>query len=271
MKKFLILFLLIISGGLLWSRYLSTSGLIVKEYPVVNEKIPNSFSGIKIVHFSDLHYGSVVFEKELKNVVKKINELNPEIVVFTGDLIEKRYNFNNNDITILVDNLSNINAKIGKYSIIGNHDYSNEEFGNIMYKSGFNYLDNKSEKVYYLDSIPIEIVGVTSLIQSHPDYEKAFLDVDETFYTILLAHEPDVLLKLNDYNIDLLLSGHTHGGQVRLPFIGSIVKVAGGKTYYEEKYKVNNTDLFISSGIGTSTLKFRFFNKPSINLYRIYD
>ena len=75
---------------------------------------------------------------------------------------------------------------------------------------------------------------------------------------------------LKQYNIDLFLSGHSHNGQVRIPFIGAVVKPIGAKVYYDEYYQVDETELYISSGIGTSALDFRFLNKPSINLYRLY-
>jgi predicted MPP superfamily phosphohydrolase len=88
-------------------------------------------------------------------------------------------------------------------------------------------------------------------------------------YSILIMHEPDYINEIEYENFDLILAGHSHNGQVRLPFIGAIVLPPHAEEYYDEYYKINNTDLYISSGIGTSNLKFRLFNRPSFNLYRI--
>jgi predicted MPP superfamily phosphohydrolase len=88
-------------------------------------------------------------------------------------------------------------------------------------------------------------------------------------YNIMIMHEPDYVEQLEKNNFDLILAGHSHNGQVRIPFVGAIVKPIGAKKYYKEYYKVNNTDLYISSGLGTSTLDVRLFNKPSFNFYRL--
>ena len=87
----------------------------------------------------------------------------------------------------------------------------------------------------------------------------------------MIAHEPDIYDNIKDKNIDLMLSGHSHNGQVRLPLIGSIIKINGAKKYYDPHYIFDNTELFISGGLGTSKYKFRFLNKPSFNFYRLYN
>ncbi len=82
-------------------------------------------------------------------------------------------------------------------------------------------------------------------------------------------HEPDFINEIDYNTFNLILAGHSHNGQIRLPFIGAIILPPGAKKYYKEYYKLNNTDLFISSGLGTSNLDIRLFNKPSFNFYRI--
>ena len=82
-------------------------------------------------------------------------------------------------------------------------------------------------------------------------------------------HEPDKILDFDYNNYDLILAGHSHNGQITIPFIGSLYKPNGSKKYYKDYYELEGTKLYISGGIGTSTLKLRLFNKPSINLYRL--
>ena len=259
---------------LLWARYISTSGLIVKEYAVNNTKLNEDYDGFKIVHFSDLHYGSTIFESELKKVVNEINKQKPDIVVFTGDLVESGVNLTDNDLKVLVKELKKINPNIETFAVDGNHDYNNHDYYELVMKElDWHVLNNTYEFVYGKSKTPLVIVGLKDLMYGKQDYENAFSFLNETeedLYTIVLAHEPDQIMEFSNYNFDLVLSGHSHLGQIRIPFIGALYTPVGSKKYYDEYYKVNNADLYISGGIGTSTIKFRFFNKPSINLYRFY-
>ncbi len=280
MKKFIIIIvviIIIISLGLLYSRFIATKGLKVKEYKIINNKIIDEYHGLKIVHISDIHYGSTVSETELINIVDKINETNPDIVVLTGDLLDERLEYNKE---IIVRELSRINSKIGKFAISGNHDIPIEEFNDIINKSGFKNLNDTYELIYMDSNKPIIISGISSNYQDNSNIgvktEKfdtyiANLKADDIrpIYSILLIHEPDFIDNLDLSKYDLILAGHSHGGQIRLPIIGKIYTPKGSLKYYDEYYKINNTDLYISSGLGTSKYKFRLFNRPSINFYRI--
>ena len=277
MKKIiitLIIIILLISSILLYSRFIATKGLKIKEYKVVNTKITDSYHGLKIVHLSDIHYGSTISEKELNNIVDKINEIKPDIVVLTGDLIDDRLSFDKDKI---INCLSKIEANLGKYAISGNHDLPIDDYNYIIKESGFTNLDNKYDLIYYKSNDPIVISGIgydgedVGIKTEQFDKYISELKADDVkpIYSILLIHEPDTVDNLDLNKYDLVLSGHSHGGQVRLPFIGAIYTPVGAKNYYDEYYKINNTDLYISSGLGTSMYKFRLFNKPSINFYRI--
>ena len=280
MKKLVIIIvviIIIISLGLLYSRFIATKGLKVKEYKIINNKIIDEYHGLKIVHISDIHYGSTVSETELINIVDKINETNPDIVVLTGDLLDERLEYNKE---IIVRELSRINSKIGKFAISGNHDIPIEEFNDIINKSGFKNLNDTYELIYMDSNKPIIISGISSNYQDNSNIgvktEKfdtyiANLKADDIrpIYSILLIHEPDFIDNLDLSKYDLILAGHSHGGQIRLPIIGKIYTPKGSLKYYDEYYKINNTDLYISSGLGTSKYKFRLFNRPSINFYRI--
>lgn len=271
--KIIIIIGLIIILCLLYSRFISTRGLIVKEYPIKTSRLDSNYDGLKIVQFSDLHYGSTIGLKELKNVVNKINSLKPDIVVFTGDLVENKVVLSETDIKNIIKELNKIDPKIETLVVKGNHDYDHDYFDQIIPETNWHLLDNTYEYVYNNSNTPILFVGFDDLTDGEPDYENAFSylnETDENLYTIVLAHEPDQIDKISSYNFDLMLSGHSHLGQVRLPLIGAIYTPVGSKKYYDEHYKVNNADLYINGGIGTSTIKFRFFNKPSINLYRFY-
>ena len=254
---------------ILWSRYISTTGLVIREYAVTKEELPQNFNGFKIIHFSDLHYKTTIFEDEMKKLVNTINELKPDVVTFTGDLIDKLVELDEKDIEFLSSELNRIDANIGKFAVKGNHDYSSIYFDAIMEQTDFKVMNNSSELIYYNGNSPIYLVGLDDSLEGNIDY--SIINNEQNYYSILMVHEPDVFEKVKNNGFDLMLSGHSHNGQVRIPLIGALVKVNGAKKYYDHHYIIDECELFISGGLGTSKYKFRFLNKPSINFYRFYS
>ena len=268
LKKVLILFVLIICLILLYSHYVEPYRLIIKEYKIENKFIPKSFDGLKIIHLSDIHYGPIVNDDYLKKIVNLINKQKPDIVLFTGDFLDKRFKPSKKDIENIKNILSNINSNLGKYAVSGEQDmFYKEQFIKIM-DSNFILLDNTEKIIYFKDNIPISIVGLSDKQKTKVNYD--ILNNDNNLFRIVLAHEPDEYSNIKEYNFNILLSGHSHNGQIRIPFIGSVYNPVGAKTYYDEYYEIDNKEIFISSGIGTSNIDFRFNSKPSINLYRFY-
>ena len=268
---FVLLFFLLL---LIYGRYVGTDGLITKEYSI-SANIDESFNNLKIVHFSDLHYLRVVGIEKLKQVVDEINLINPDIVFFTGDLIDKDFKLNDKEKNNLISELSNIKSKYGKYAVLGNHDYKKDEelFKEIYSSSNFILLQNSYDIVYGNNNDKLFIGGLDNYTFDKADISKVmeyFNDNDDINYKIILCHEPDYIdTIIKDYNVDLVLSGHSHNGQINIPYIKKFFLPKGSRKYYDNYYKVKDTDLYISSGIGLSRLNLRMFNKPSINFYRI--
>lgn len=256
-----------------YMRFIGTKGLEVREYKVVNNKLPDSFHGFKVVQFSDLHYLSTVNKSDLKNIINKINKLKPDIVVFTGDLIDKDANVTDNDISDVVELFNKIKVTTGMYAVKGNHDYSNNYFDIIFNQTNFKVLNNTYDLIYYHSTSPILITGVGSAIKGDMDLGSSFsYNEADNIYTIFLLHEPDNIDKaISTNSVDLALAGHSHNGQIRLPKIGSLVKNKGARKYDQDYYRIGKTDLYISGGIGTSSFKLRFFTRPSINIYRLVE
>ncbi len=281
MKKKIIIILSIILGILgiiLYSRFIETSLFETKEYKISNVNLANDFSGLKIIHISDIHYGRITTTKMIKKIIKEVNLIKPDIIVITGDLIDKDATLTEKDISFLKDSLAKLESKYGKYAIYGNHDitYSREKIEEIYKYSNFKLLVNDYDIIYGKRNEALFIGGLDSLLEGEQNIEKTmsyFNDHEDILYKILLVHEPDSTDNiLEKYpNTNLILAGHSHNGQVRLPLIGAIYTPSGSKKYYDNYYKINETDLYISSGIGVSRINFRLFNKPSINFYRIYN
>lgn len=262
--------LLIIGLIIIYSRYIATTGIQIKEYSVINNKIPESFKGFKVVHFSDLKYGSTTDQKYLKKLVNKINELNPDIIIFTGDLVSSNYKLTDNDKKAIIENLNKLDPKIDIYSIRGDNDI-NETYNSIITQTKIIEINNLNKLIYYKGDTPIMLIGLDDFINGNQSLDMAFNYEENNYYKILIAHEPDTYEKIKDKNIDLFLAGHSLNGQVRLPFIGSIYTPTGAKKYYDSKYKIDNTEIYISNGLGTSKIPYRLNNRPSINLYRFYN
>lgn len=266
---FIFIFLIVI-----YARYIGTYGLITKEYTLKDKNIPNGFDGLKIVHFSDLHYNRAIDIKKVNEIIDEINLINPDIVVFTGDLIDKDVILKDSDYNELTKSLTRIKTKYGKYAISGNHDITNsEKVINIYNNSNFKYLDNDYDIIYNKINESIFIGGLNSVSENKDDIDKMmsyFKDNEDINYKIILVHEPDISDKIiKDYSVNLILAGHSHNGQVRLPIVGPIYKPPYAQKYYDEHYLIDDTNLYISSGIGVSTANYRLFNHPSINFYRI--
>ena len=260
----LLLFLAII----ICMRFIGTKGLMVREY-LVKDNIPSSMYGLKVVHFTDLHYGMSVDDKKLPYLVETINKTKPDIVIFTGDLVDRHTKVTDEISKILIKNLSNIESTYGKYYVRGNHDKVNKSYDSIMTNSNFKSLTDY-DVIYSKDNKSLFIGGV-NVDESLNNNTTEALNLNNYDYKIFALHYPDKVDEVIKYNIDLIVAGHSHNGQVRLPIIGPIITPDNAKKYYNPYYKINNTKLYISGGIGNSVLNFRLFDKPSFNLYRLVD
>lgn len=275
MKRGKLIILSLILIGILciiYARFIGTTGLKVYEKAIISEYLPEEYDGLKIVQFTDLHYGSTINLKELKTIVKRINDQNPDIIIFTGDLVENKVKLSEDEVNNIIDVLNELVANIDIFAVIGNHDYDHEYFEEITNNLNWKVLKNTYEFVYYNSSTPIVFVGFDDLEKGTIDIKNAFSYKNENpddLFTIVLTHEPDLVDELDEYNYNVAFAGHSHLGQVRLPFIGSLWTPNGAKKYKDDYYILNNKELYVSGGIGTSTLKLRFFNRPSITLYRL--
>lgn len=282
--KKIFLFILTISilviAIILYANYIGTKGLKVKEYKITNSKLPDNFHGLKIIHLSDLHYGYKVNSKDLKNITNKINELKPDLIVFTGDLFDKNIKLNEKELNEITNAFSNMKATIGKYAISGNEDFNNKKYETILTNSNFINLNDTFDYIYYLDQTPIFISGISSNLENKKNINsKTQISQDEIIkyetqnqndlYSILIMHEPDFIDDISLENTDLILAGHSLGGKINIPIIRDFFLEEGALKYNNEYYRINNTDLYISTGIGTDEFTYRLFNKPSINFYRL--
>ena len=271
--KITIIIILLSITFYLYTTYISSKIIDVKEERIINEKLPTNFNGLKIIQISDIHYGSTIFIKDIKKLVKLVNERTPDLVVFTGDLINKDYKLNSKEQEKLITELKKIKTTIGKYAIMGEEDSS--EFNTIMNQSNFTILNNSYDLIYKDNNIPILLIGLNNS-KKNEDIDSAYEYFNQpthnsNIYTITLLHKPDTVDEiLEKYpTTDLFLAGHSHNGQINIPYIGGLIKKEGSQQYINEFYQINESKLYISSGIGTNGNGFRLFCRPSINFFRL--
>lgn len=237
--------------------------LTVKRYEIKDSNLPASFSGFKIAQISDLH--NAVFGENNSKIIKKVSAENPDIIVLTGDIVDE----NTKDfdaVTRLIGELSDIAPC---YYVTGNHEAA-------IYNSGYlSFEQSASEYALFLhnDSVKLQRDNDYILIQGldDPIFLYSFGDSvrklsGEDGYKVLLSHRPE---KFEDYvegGFNLVLSGHTHGGQVRLPIIGAVVAPTQKffPKYVSGLYSDRVTNMIVSDGLGTSVFPIRLNNPPEI-------
>ena len=248
------------------------SALMVNEISVTSDELPQSFSGYKIAQVSDLH--NAQFGKDNEKLIEKLNECEPDIIVLTGDLIDSYHT--NIDVSI---SFAEKAVQIAPtYYVTGNHEARIDGLSEFLKR-----LEDKGVTVLQNESVTLnnENERITLLGVSDPSFQADYLFVDEKTvtdsavsdlmngtdgYTVLLSHRPEMFDVYVKNNVDLVLTGHAHGGQFRLPFFGGLVAPGQGlfPKYDSGLYTMNGTNMIVSRGIGNSIIPFRVNNRPEI-------
>ena len=254
----------------------------VTKYTISNEKIPEEFNGFKIVQLSDFH--SQGYRDTTEKLISKVKDINPDIIVMTGDMGSWDMEYIE-EVKILIKSLVEVYPI---YYIDGNHEHLAEisrpgryvAFNEFMQELGVTTIKNdyveiyKGNKSINLYGINLPLDGATGLyvnrFQLEENYvEKTLSEADKEKFNILLAHTPTFIKQYSQWGADLVLSGHMHGGIVRIPFT-NIGLLSPGRTifprYAAGKFKVNDTTMIVNRGIGTSSFKLRLFNNPEITV-----
>ena len=251
-------------GLLLSYLYFDLHSIAVKKYTIAIHNLPKDFEGFTILHLTDLH--SKEFGDKQDKLLKLINRQSFDIVAITGDFIDEQ----NPDVEPTLSLVRGLSPK-SIFFVPGNHERSHE-FRNKseLEASGVEILENKRRK-YSKGSSHIWILGVDDPSRRMDNLNQALVGITDSQPRILLAHAPNIFMPAAKSNIDLVLVGHTHGGQVRLPIIGAIVAPGQGlfPKYDYGQFKSGSTNMIISSGLGESILPIRFYNRPEIVLVKL--
>lgn len=240
--------------------------IAIVEYDIVSEQLPDAFDGKRVALITDIHHGTRGSCNLLERIVRKTNEQSPDLILLGGD-------YSCEQTETLVEcfaKLSELDAPLGVYAVLGNHDYWDVPLmRKAMSDAGIELLENKATWLED-DGERILLVGVTDAWRDKPSLAGMQQDFAESDFTMLLSHNPDYYDEIpatyRDH-IDLMLSGHTHGGQVTLFGLYAPMQTADAK-YLSGHVKpdAGRTNIIISNGVGTGGLPIRFFARPQIVL-----
>ncbi|MBK04536.1 MAG: metallophosphoesterase [Deltaproteobacteria bacterium] len=243
---------------------LESGWLRIEQKKVSIPGLPKGFVGTKVVVISDIHHGPFVSLGYVERLVREVNALQPDIIAIPGDFVYKSPKY----IAPCFRALRHLKAKMGVYVVCGNHDHweSTEESMRAIKGSGLGDLNN--EGVWLKKGNQrLRLAGVDDLWEGKQDLKRAMGDAKEHDVAILLSHNPDYAESLKDPRVKLVLSGHTHGGQVVIPWVGPpIVPSRYGKKYAAGLVAAPHTQVFVSRGAGVIGLPVRFNCRPEINV-----
>lgn len=271
-KKLMISFIVLVV--LLVFAYVQNNWLEVSHYAYKSPEVPQEFVGYRVVQISDLH--NAAFGKDNERLLQKIQELEPDIVVLTGDLVDA----NHTDMEAALAFAEKVAAHYPTYYVTGNHEnwleesdkqallHGLEKAGVVCLSDDYVKIERGDSSITLIGLNDESLGGIKLTVSEKTTGEDMRMTGNEgiTGLQILLAHEPQYIENYSKYNVDLVLSGHAHGGQVRIPFVGGLVAPGQGlfPKYAEGVHVVNDTTLIVSRGLGNSIIRVRVFNRPEI-------
>ncbi len=287
-KRLKLIVALLLVGAILWNVYWNQS-IMMRTYTCQNSDIPENFRGYRIVQLTDIH--SVRDVKQGEMIHEKVRSADPDMICITGDLIDSAY-YKRNGIKgeqytlLLLEELLKI-APV--YMVYGNHEMvlldnpDQNAFKVAVEKLGVEIINNKSFKIYSEDREEyIRLAGIQDPatlyksfryagIKTNGDRVEAMLDtvtvgVRSEEFVLLLSHRPEYLEMYDQYSLDVCLTGHAHGGQFRIPFVGGVYAPGQGffPKYTKGVYRTDDLEMYVGVGIGNSTIPFRVFNPPEM-------
>lgn len=252
--------------------YLQNNLISITEVKITSSKIPSSFKGYKILQISDLH--NKKFGDNQDVLIQKMKSIDPDIIAITGDLIDSK----SYDAEVSMQLIREIVKKYPVYFVTGNHEQWSGKYNNLekeLKKYDVNVLRNEHVGIRKGEQ-EINLLGIDDpeFVTGNRDegniiideIKKAKIEMQPDKYNVLLSHRPEFIKEYTNERLDLVLSGHAHGGQVRLPFIGGLVAPNQGvlPKYTAGLYVEQNISMVVSRGLGNSIIPQRILNRPEI-------
>ena len=230
----------------------------IEKIDIEIENLHEDFNGVKIVHLTDFH--SFGFNEKEKRVIEIVNEINPNFVFITGDFVDTKTKDFDSCARFWKELSKQYDGRI--FGVLGNHDLNSLE--KSLEENDIVILNNENRKIFQGDGSAY-LIGVNDPDTHRDNLGKAMLGAEENIPKILLAHSPDIIDDIGDKKIDLILVGHTHGGQVKIPFITPFwVPTEYHGKFASGLFEIDNTYMYVNKGIGMTALQMRFNCPPEI-------
>jgi predicted MPP superfamily phosphohydrolase len=268
-----VLFLLLLLLGVgVWSFFIEPNRLVIHQEAIQIDNWPKDLSGLRIAIISDIHTGGpFINDKKLREIVARTNQLSPDLIVLLGDYMSPNsWHSHRVEPEVTAAALKDLRAPLGVYSVLGNHDwwYNGRKVRAALEQNGIPVLDDQVAEIKWRNS-SFWVVGLADLWTRPQRIPETLAKVPDGSTIVAITHNPDIFPRL-PRNVSVLLAGHTHGGQVNLPFIGRPVEPSNfGQRYAAGHVFENDHHLFVTTGIGTSILPIRFGVPPEIALLTI--
>jgi uncharacterized protein len=244
-----------------------------EDYEVVYKRVrlprlPKELRGLRVVMISDIHSGPYMSKADIAPYVTRVNALKPDVILLPGDFVQSR----NEEIELVCDLFSGLKARYGVYGSTGNHDYFDDAdyISKELEHAGVRMLRNEHE-VIEARGKELALVGLDDVRQGHPFntlFREAVQGLDARLPNIVLCHKPYYLEEAAEYGVGLMVSGHTHGGQVVLARIFGVVITPAAllSGYVEGLYRIDGTQLYVTRGIGMVGIPIRINCPPEISV-----
>jgi predicted MPP superfamily phosphohydrolase len=257
---------------LFWTIFIEPNRLVVRHETIQIANWPTQMSGLKIAVLSDIHAGSwAVDEQKLKLIVQRTNELQPDLILIAGDYMSgEGWMKHRVRPEVFAAILKDFRAPLGVYSVLGNHDWwwDGRSVRSGLEANGIKVLEDEVAQLN-VNGSSLWLVGLADLWTRPQHIDETIAKVPEGVPVIALTHNPDIFPKVPQ-RVQLLIAGHTHGGQVRFPIIGTVIQPSDyGQKYVRGHVVENGHHLFVTTGIGTSILPVRFCVPPEIVLLTV--
>ncbi len=263
----LLVFLIIFDAGFFYGMHVSIHQLDVNYLNLKSTLIPENLNDKTIVYFSDLQYGKFENKERTKKVFNEIKALNPDLLIFGGDLFDTDTSLNTKNVEFIQNCLSSIEAPLGKYAVWGEKDLLDDSrkdsIAEIYKNAQIEVLDNKQVSIANQSKTSIYLIGITS----SKGIKEATSHCSNKTYNLLVSHKPDCLVseQLVSCSISYAFAGHAHATQINYPILGAYRKEKGSMKLNVNTKKRLSFPYTLSNGVGTTHVDVRYRSKPEIH------
>jgi predicted MPP superfamily phosphohydrolase len=240
----------------------------VSNHTIRLKNLPRTFDGLKLVHLTDIHHSKFVPFNDVFRMVELSNQQSPDVVLLTGDYVTWSKKF----ITPVAEALRHLKSRLGVFAVLGNHDVrvDADQVARSLEKVQIRVLRNASARID-LKGDSLWIGGVDEYMYGQSDIQRAMKDVPRPHPRILLAHNPEILEQAAGHQIDFVLAGHTHGGQIKIPYMRSLnIVTQPGRQILEGFVRNGRTQMYISRGLGKVVVPVRILCPPEIPVFYLH-